>query len=83
MRKSGRYLGGKNVLFGKKLSSDGKTYIDDEKEQSILNKIFELKDNKVGFRDMSKIIENEYDRKIHFSHINKIYNREKGNFVRV
>ena len=83
MRKSGRYLGGKNILFGKKLSSDGKTYVDDDKEQSILNRIFELKDNNTGFRDISKLIEVEYDRKLHFSHINKIYNREKDNFVRV
>lgn len=83
MRKSGRYLGGANTLFGKKLSSDGKTYVDDTQEQSILNRIFELKDKKIGFRNMSKIIENEYDRKLHFSHINKIYNREKDNFVRV
>ena len=83
MRKSGRYLGGKNILFGKKLSADGKTYVDDEKEQSILNRIFELKDSKTGFRDISKLIENEYGRKLHFSHINKIYNREKDNFLRV
>jgi hypothetical protein len=57
--------------------------VSDEKEQSILNRIFELKDSKTGFRDISKLIENEYGRKLHFSHINKIYNREKDNFVRV
>jgi len=83
MRKSGRYLGGKNTLFGKKLSSDGLTYVDDEKEMTIINRIFELKDSRVSFRDMSKVIETEFDRKLHFSHINKIYNREKENFINV
>lgn len=83
MRKSGKFLGGKNLRFSKQLSSDGKTYIDNEKEVSILNRIFQLKDNKVGFRGISKIIENEYDRKLHFSHICKLYNREKENFIRV
>ena len=81
LRKSGRYLGGANLLFSKQLSSDGKTYVDNQKEVSILNRIFELKDEKVTFRNISKIIETEYSRKMHFSHINKIYNREKENFV--
>ena len=48
MRKSGRYLGGKNILFGKKLSADGKTYVDDEKD----------KDNpKAHFHSMLEAIE--------------------------
>ena len=83
MRKQGRFLGGANLRFSKKLSTDGKTYVDDDNEVKILNRIFELKDNKVGFRGISKMIETEYDRKLHFSHICKLYNREKENFVRV
>ena len=83
MRKQGRFLGGKNQRFGMKIADDGKHYVEDEKEQKILNRIFHLRDKKIGYRQISKNILDEYNRKIHFSHICKIVNRESDNLVRV
>ena len=42
-----------------------------------------LRDNKIGYRQISKNIFDEFNRKIHFSHICKIVNRESDNLVRV
>ena len=83
MRKQGRFLGGKNQRFGMKIADDGKHYVEDEKEQKILNRIFHLRDKKIGYRQISKNILDEYNRKIHFSHICKLVNRESENLVTV
>lgn len=35
----------------------------------------------MGFHQMLPYIENEYNRRLHFSHINKSYHREKKNLI--
>ncbi len=83
-RKLGSYLGGKNTRFGFTLADDGKTYVENEEEQGILQRIFNLReDENMGFRQISSHIKNEYNRRLHFSHINKLYHREKKNLIAI
>ena len=83
-RKLGSYLGGKNTRFGFTLADDGKTYVENEEEQDILQRIFNLReDENMGFRQISSHIENEHNKRLHFSHINKLYHREKKNLIAI
>ena len=74
MKKDHKFLGGYSE-FGFTKNDDG-TYDVNPKEQEIFNAIINLKENKVALRKISEVIKNKFGRKLHYSYISKLLNRD-------
>ncbi len=70
-----RYKGG-YVEFSKHRNADG-SYSVNEKEQEILNSIIDLRKHKFTYRKISEEIKKKYARKLHYSFIYKLCERNK------
>ena len=73
-KKERRYLGGA-LEFGYSKDSNGKL-IPNEKEIVILKYMQNLREQKLGYRQIAEEIKNKFGRKITFQQVHRVLNRE-------